>query len=373
MAMLVLPAVAPDAARDYGLDPALIGYQISLLTIGLMASLLCAGNVSRRLGACRANQIGQLVLAAAMLMLLVPSLAAAVAGSLAIGVGYGLLAPSASALLVRFTPPPQRNMVFSIQQTGVPFGGMMAALIAPALAVTYGWRSSLIATALMLVAAAAVMQRGRAALDDDRDAAAPLVPQRPFEPLALIWRERRLRYLALVGGCFSWGQFVVASFSVVAGVTTLGLSLIAAGTLLIAVQVGSASGRLLAGWLADKVGSSRRVLVWVAWLMVGSAGAALWLAATWPLSLAYTLFALLGVATGAWAGLVLADVGRRAPPAQVSAAIGGALVYVNIGKFIGPATFANVYLATHDYGYAFASLTLPGLAALYLLRRLARQ
>jgi hypothetical protein len=40
MAMLVLPAVAPEIAREYGIDASLIGYQISLVSTGHVLSLL---------------------------------------------------------------------------------------------------------------------------------------------------------------------------------------------------------------------------------------------------------------------------------------------------------------------------------------------
>lgn len=369
MAMFVMPAVAPVVARDYGVDPSLIGYQISLVTIGLMISLLFLGNLSRKVGACRTNQIGHLVIAASMLVMLAPTPAFAIAGSVGIGLGYGLLAPSASALMVEFTPSAKRNMVFSIQQTGVPFGGVLAAMIAPSIAVTVGWRWSLVVTAILLICVAVMMQRGRARLDHGRDPGASAFALNPIRTLAIVWHDRHLRWMAFVGSSFNWGQFVVASYTVVACVSALGMSLIVAGTMLTVVQIGNAGGRVVAGWAADRVGGVR-VLRWIAWLMMGGSIAAFWLSPAWPLPLVYALFMVLGVATGSWAGLGLAEIGRRAPPEQVSMAMGGALVYVNIGKFFGPIVFANIYLLTQSYATAFASLTLPGAAALYCLGRL---
>ncbi|MEK7834559.1 MAG: hypothetical protein AAB298_00220, partial [Pseudomonadota bacterium] len=58
MALLVLPAVAPALARDYGVDASLIGYQISLVSVGMLAALAMLGNLSRKLGGARPNQIG---------------------------------------------------------------------------------------------------------------------------------------------------------------------------------------------------------------------------------------------------------------------------------------------------------------------------
>jgi hypothetical protein len=39
MAVLVLAAVAPAVALDYGINSSLIGYQISLISFGMMLTL----------------------------------------------------------------------------------------------------------------------------------------------------------------------------------------------------------------------------------------------------------------------------------------------------------------------------------------------
>jgi MFS family permease len=82
----------------------------------------------------------------------------------------------------------------------------------------------------------------------------------------------------------------------------------------------------------------------------------------------FGLFTVLGVVSGAWAGILMADVGHHAPPGRVAAVVSGTLLYVNIGKFIGPAIFALLYAVTRDYGIAFASLTGPALLAIVCLR-----
>ena len=75
-----------------------------------------------------------------LVLMLMPSIYFLLPGSLVIGIGFGLLAPSASALLIRFAPPARRNVLFSIHQTSIPLGGMVAALGAPVVAINFGWR-----------------------------------------------------------------------------------------------------------------------------------------------------------------------------------------------------------------------------------------
>jgi predicted MFS family arabinose efflux permease len=372
MAMLVVPAVAPAVADDFGVDPSLIGYLISFVGAGFATSLLFLGNLSRRLGPARAYQCGHATIACGLLVMAVPSVPVLVAGSYAIGVGHGLLAPAASTLLMHWSPPERRNFVFSVQQTGVPLGGMIAALTAPVIAVTVGWRWSLLVTAVLLVVMVAIMQRGRAAWDTARDPSAPAISRHPLANFLMIWRHPRMRVLGIAGGCFAWGQFVVASYTVVASVSALGMSLIIAGTVLTVVQLGNVGGRILAGWLADRVKSSTRVLAWASWAMLVTALFSWPMDAGWPHPLVYALFALHGMSTGAWAGLVLAEVGRLAPQGHVGGAVSGAMVYVNIGKLIGPILFAGIYTVTSSYGAALASLAVPAAIALACLRNPAR-
>src|SRR5262245_24276995 len=160
MAMTVVPAIAPAIARDYGVDPSLVGYQIGFVSLGQAACLMFFSNLSRRVGACRAYQIGLGGLACGMLLVALPSKFLPVAGSIVIGVGHGFLTPASAALLMRFSPPAKRNLLFSFQQTGVPLGGMAAALIAPAVAVTAGWPWALALTALLLLSMTVLLQRG---------------------------------------------------------------------------------------------------------------------------------------------------------------------------------------------------------------------
>ena len=367
MTTLVLPAVAPVVAREYGFDPSLIGYQISMVSLGMMVTLTLLGNTTRRYGAARTNQLGHTLIANGMLVLLLPWSVFLIIGSLVIGLGYGMITPSASHLLMRYTPPARRSMVFSIHQVGIPAGGMLAALIAPAVTVYAGWRWAVVISVILIISVIALMQRGRSTWDDDRDRSAPAITANPLAGAVAIWRHPQLRLATIAGGCFSWVQFCTATFAVVACVAVLDMSLVLAGTVLTVVQIASAGGRVLIGWIVDRVQDTARVLAWNAAALMLAAIAALAFDPALPLPAVYALFAVLGAASGCWPGALLAEVGRLAPPGQVSLAISGSLVITNVGKFAGPIVFANIYVLTHSYSVAFAALVVPAAVALYCL------
>lgn len=372
MALLVLPALAPEVAREYRFDAALIGYFITLVGTGQLAALTWLGNFTRRYGGCRVNQMGHSAVAAGMVLCLLPSPLFIAAGALMVGVGYGLIGPSFSHLLMRFAPPRRRNFIFSLQQTGVPIGGMAAALIAPAMAVTVGWRWAVALSAVALVGVVLLMQRGRRQWDDDRDRSARAVSAHPLANVMMVWRLKPLRRVALAGGAFCWAQFCVAAYTVVACVKVFDMSLIAAGAMLTLVQVANTIGRVLVGYVADAMHDTARVLGWNAALMMATCIVSLWMAPGWPPYAIYALFALHGFASGAWAGATLAEAGRLAQNetgGAVSSAISGVLVFFNTGKMLGPIVFANVYLVSQSYAWAFTSLTIPALIALFCLRK----
>lgn len=126
MALLVLPAVAPAVARDYGVDASLIGYQISLVSVGMLASLSMLGNLSRRLGGARTNQIGHGMVGTGMLLMLVPSAMFLIAGSLVyINLGK-FIGPIAFANVYALS----RSYAFAFASVAVPALAALACLVA---------------------------------------------------------------------------------------------------------------------------------------------------------------------------------------------------------------------------------------------------
>jgi MFS family permease len=369
MALLVLPALAPEVAREYGIDASLIGYFITLVCVGQLVTLTYFSNVTRRYGGCRINQVGHGCVALGMTLTMLPAPLFIGLGAIVVGCGYGMIGPSFSHLLMRFAPPERRNFIFSLQQTGVPIGGIAAAIIAPAVALSYGWRWAVLLSVLLVTCTVVLMQRGRARWDDDRDTTARVLAAHPLDNVKLVWRVLPLRRVALAGGAFCWAQFCVGAYTVVVCVKVFEMSLLAAGVALTVVQVSSAVGRVLIGWLCDALGNTARVLAWNAAVMLATCIASLWIAPGWPPLAVYLLFAVFGFTTGAWAGTVLAEAGRLAPQGAVSTALSGMFVYLNTGKMIGPIVFANIYWFTQSYAWALASLSVPALITLIFLTK----
>lgn len=370
-ALTILPTLAPAVARSYGIPSVWIGYQFSLVAFFLTLSLLFLGNASRRWGPVRVVQSGVGAIGAGLVLVTVPDLYALLAASALMGVGYGLIMPANSHLMMRFTPRENLNMVFSIQQTGIPLGAILAGSGAPPIAVAWGWQWAVALLALLVFALAALLGPQPARWDDDRDANAILL-RNPFAGLGLVCRSARLRNLSISGFCFSGAQFCVATYTVVAVVEQLGYGLVQAGLILSISQAAGIASRLYCGWIADRSGDSIGVLRWLTIGMTVCGLAVLGLSTAWPLVAVCVLFAGLGAATVGWPGTYLAEVGRLCPPGEVSSGTSGSLLFTNVGKMLAPLAFVAVQAQTGSYSLAFGIVGALGLIAWVALSFAAR-
>lgn len=364
MGTTMIPAVAPKVAASLGIPSALIGYQISLLAVAMIVALAFGARFSRRWGSTRMQQIGVALIATGGLIATLPHVFFFFVASIALGLGYGSLTPSASGLMMRFTPAARRNLIFSLKQTGVPLGGIGAALITPAVAVAWGWQWAIIGNSLALYALVFILQRGRPYWDDDRDLKA-VISGNPFGGVMTIWRHPALRLLSISGGCFVVVQICLTTFTVILFNEQLGWGLIEAGIVLTASQVGGVTGRVFWGWLADLTRNCLGMLSLLGAVMAVSALCCYLLTPQWPMFAACALFFVLGSTASGWNGAFLAEVARLTPRESISVATGGALVFVNTGKAIGPIAFANAFLLTGSYQLVFVLLALPAAIGLW--------
>jgi predicted MFS family arabinose efflux permease len=373
-AMMVLPAIAPKLASALGLPPALIGYQVSLLYGGAIVTSLVGGAAVRRWGACRISQASLVFGGVGCALAALPSLPLLALASLLIGMGYGLTNPPASHLLSRVAQGRYRNMIFSIKQTGVPIGGVLAGLTAPPIALAFGWQWAPLAVTAACVLLILALQPARSGWDFDRDPtvkvnANPLVGLRP------IWTRPVLRWLSAMAFCYAFLQLCLMTFLVTLLVEELTFSLVAAGFLLSLAQVAGVLGRVLWGWTADRLGDGLKVLIGIGAASLVLAAVTASMTPAWPPLLIQATFAVFGFIAIGWNGVYLAEVARVSPPGQVSAATGGSLSVTYTGVMCGPAAFALAYGLIGSYTATFgllAGIALAGIVAVTLARLVAR-
>lgn len=366
MSNILLPTIAPKLAEALGVSPVLIGYQVSL-TFGVATlATMVGGNIVLRFGAARATQLAILCCGLGMVLFAVPDVAAIALGSAAVGVGMGMINPAAAHMLVTYTPPERRNIMFSIKQTGVPVGGVITALTAPGIAVHFGYRWSLVVIAALIVALLVFIQRYRAQWDGDQrgdgggDKAA-------FGGVPLVWRRASLRWISLVAMIFSGIQRCVLSFTVIYLVAEGGLGLVEAGVMLSVVQVGGSASRICWGWMADRLGSSLTVLMIICVVTFMSTLILVYFDPSWNRGLIYLLFFIIGTTAVGWNGVFHAEAARLSPHGMASVVAAGTTFFVFAGVLIGPAAFAAAYGNIGSYSQTFLLVPAVAVAALVLL------
>ena len=366
MGIAVFPVIAPRLAAEIGIAPAMIGYQISLIygaaTIG---SPLMSFAVTRW-GACRATQVGLAFGVLAMALALTASVWALVVASILLGLSMTLMTPASTHLLFRFSPPQNRNLIFSIKQTGVPGGWVVMALVAPPITLAFGWRwaaALVLAVCLVLIV---LLQFVRAQWDDDRkpDAA---VRVNPIASLVVLWHHRPLRWLSAGALTLSCVQLCLGTFLVTMLVQEADYSLVAAGVMLSVVQASGVGGRILWGWIADRTSNSLGVLQKLAVTTAACCVVMAFLSPAWPQALIALLLVVFGAAAVGWNGLFLAEVARSSPRGMVSQSTSAAMTWTFGGILLGPAVFAAVFGATGSYGVTYLLLTLVPAAGVGML------
>jgi MFS family permease len=370
MALLTLPVMAPVAAKALEVSPALVGVYVAITYAGAMFASLTSGTTVSRLGPIRVSQLGLMLCALGLCLCAVPWLPAIGLGALLIGLGYGPITPASSQILARTTPPAQMALVFSIKQTGVPVGAMMAGAIVPSLMLGIDWQWSLVVVAMACIVSAALSQPLREALDDLRKAGLTFQLSTLTTPLRMVLGHRALSTMAACSFMFSMVQMSLTTYLVTYLHDDLAYGMVSAGLLLSVTQMGGIGGRIAWGLVADRWLGAQKTLALLAILMAISALATALLLPTLPLWGIWTILLVFGASAIGWNGVYLAEVARQAPEGKASVATGGTLTFTFLGVVIGPPLFGALSSAFGTYRAGFLALVITSSLCAWVLYRL---
>lgn len=363
----VPPTIAPMLMANAGLSEAAIGHFSALNTLASIMFLLIGAPLVRRFGSVRSLQLGAAVSAFGTLLFLAPNPVAIGAAMFLIGFGYGPAPSAGSDILQRYAPINHRSLVFSIKQAGAPLGGVLAGLVMPVAASTFGIWGAVAACLVIGVLVIGAVEPLRAEVDADRKSATAIGPGALFarhniaEPFLAVTRTPALIRLALAGMCFSVCQGVWFAFLVTFLVVRLGYSLELAGIIFAITQVTGVFGRVVLGWASDRLGSGQPVQCAAG---IASCACSLVLAfatASWPVWSLCLLAAFAGVAVSSWNGVQMAEMVRIAP-GEIHTTVAGGTAVVFLGYMFGPPLFALLLDATGRYDVGFICVAAIGVA-----------
>jgi MFS transporter, AAHS family, benzoate transport protein len=256
-------------------------------------------------------------------------------GRLVVGLGTGVLLPTAAAFVAEFAPPGRRNLYQGVVFGGIGVGGALSALAAIALA-GGGFRVMFLVGVLPAVVLVPVLlrwlpeseeflvARGRAGGQRSTRAGSWLLLLSPgyAARTVLFWTATFLSLLVLFGA-YTWLPVLMIR----AGYD-LGSSL---GFLLV-LNVGVVAGSLMSSGLADRFGG-RRVIFGS---FVSASAAFALLAQSPPMLAGYALVAVVGAGAVNAQFLVNAYVAASYPTLHRGTAVGAALGVGRLGGVLGP-------------------------------------
>src|SRR5690606_23263116 len=269
------------------------------------------------------------------------------------------ITPASSHLLAISTPVHRAGLVFSIKQTGVPLGGMLAGSIAPPLTAMSGANSAILVVAIGCLRCVFLGQPLHHSHDGDRVTSAPLRIGQLFRTLFMVVSQKNLRRLVSTSFVFSGVQLCLAGYLVTYLHTELGYSLITAGIALSAAQLGGIFGRILWGYVADRFLGAKWTLIALSIAMTASAVATGLLNSQVPWLWVLVLVVAFGASATGWNGVYLAAVARRAPAGKAGMATGGALSVTYLGVVLVPAAFGLVSDMAGSFSAAYIWLGVP--------------
>jgi MFS family permease len=373
----LIPTLGPVIALRSGFPESHIGYFAALNTVGSIAFLAMGVPLMRRLGSLRALQVGIGLAAVGSLFLAVPSAIVVGIACFLIGLGYGPSAPAGTDILHRFAPPQHRALIFSIKQAGVPLGGVFAGMILPGLA-EIDLRLALVCAAGIALVLASLAEPARGITDTERDAKQPLslasflAIANLVMPVRYALATRSVAMIAFAGTGFAVAQGAVLAYHVTFLVSEVGYSLVAAGSLSALMHVLGIGGRVLCGWLSDRLGSGLTTLRFLSLVSALTLFAfASFGRGTAPVLLTVAS-GLAGLTVMSWNGILLSELSRHAPSGRISEVASGATLLTFLGYIVGPAGFALLFFASGSWVLCFAATGATVLAAQGLLAAAGR-
>jgi ACS family hexuronate transporter-like MFS transporter len=360
--------LAPFYQQDLDLSRAQIGLFFTAFYLGMAGLSLPAGWLADRLGVRSTALGGHLVLGlCTAAVAAAPSFAWAFAIFLFAGLGYSFLNPASTKGVMHWFTRAERATAMGIKQTGVPAGGVVAAVLAPSLVLLAGWRIAFVGLgAINLVSGFIFWFLWREPPGDVAQAeptAAPTAGTRPGS-----WMKQLL--------CVSFGTalLLVGQMSLLTYVPlylkeTAGLSPYWASQALALTQLGGMVGRVGWGVVSDRLfhGARKVVLVLIGFLSVALTFALGALPGAPSLIIVLPLIFFAGVCMVGFQGVSYALIGEIAGKAQTGAALGMVITINSIGTIIGTPLFGYIVDVTGSYSRAWQALAVAILVGIVAL------
>jgi sugar phosphate permease len=349
--------LAPFYQDELGLSRAQVGLFFSAFYLAMTGASFGAGWLADRLGVRSATLQGHLFVGICTVAAsLAPSFTWAFASFFFAGLGYSFLNPASTIGVMAWFPRAERATAMGAKQTGVPTGGVVAAILAPSLVLLSGWRGALAGLGVINFVFGFVFARLWRDPEDKQVAAMSEEVPLPAVPAPLkIWS-----FLPVSCGTaiFLVGQMTLITYVPLYLKETMGFSPYWASQALALTQGGAMIGRVGWGVASDRLFGGRRKIVLI---LIGVLSAILVMALSFmsPQSPYYLLLPILflaGVSLVGYQGVSYALIGEMAGRARTGAALGMMITINSACATLGTPVFGYIVDRTGSYAFAWQML-----------------
>jgi MFS family permease len=365
--------LAPFYQDELGLSRAQVGLFFSAFYFAMTGASFGAGWLADRWGVRRTISQGHLFLGVCTVAAaLSPSFVWVCASFFLAGLGYSFLNPASSVGVMNWFHRDERATAMGAKQTGVPGGGVLAAVLAPSLVLVVGWRGALAALGVINVIFAFVFSSSwREARQELTDSFEP-ESAASAEPGARMYRA--LLPVSVATAIYLVGQMVLITYLPLYLKDAMGFSAYWSSLALALTQGGAMIGRVGWGVVSDRLFGGRRKVVL---LLIGSLSALLVTALSFlsrdsSYYLLLPILFLAGVCLVGYQGVSYALIGEIAGKARTGAGLGMMITINAACATLGTPFFGYIVDRTGSYAFAWqilaASITVGILAMAVLLK-----
>jgi MFS family permease len=362
--------LAPFYKDEMGLSRAQVGLFFSAFYLAMTGASFGTGWLADRLGVRKTTLLGHLGLgvcttAAAFS----PSFESAWVSFFLAGFGYSFLNPASSIGVMTWFDRDERATAMGIKQTGVPSGGVLAAILAPSLVLLIGWRGSLAALGIINFAFGflfSFLWREPVSVSIDADPAKSTDVRLP--PLN-VWA---LLPISCATAIYLIGQMALITYVPLYLKDVMGYSPYWASQALALTQAGAMVGRVGWGVASDRLFGGRRkvVLIVIGLLSVLLLGALGFMDRESSYFLLMPVLFLAGVSLVGYQGVSYALIGEISGKARTGAGLGMMITINAAAATIGTPVFGYIVDQTGSYAFAWQVLAVAvaaGIVAVTLL------
>ena len=349
--------LAPFYKDELGLSRAQVGLFFSAFYLAMTGASFGAGWLADRLGVRKTSLQGHLILGLCTVgAAFAPSFTWAFASFFLAGLGYSFLNPASTKGVMGWFHRDERATAMGIKQTGVPAGGVVTAMLAPALVLLMGWRGALAALGVInfLFGFLFLVFWRDPSGDNVKVDSTDFASQDTAAPLK-IWS---LLPVSCGTAIYLVGQMALITYTPLYLKDAMGFSPYWASQALALTQGGAMLGRIGWGVASDRLFGGRRKIVLI---VIGVLSAMLIFAlslmtreSSYSLLLPVLFFS--GVCLVGYQGVSYALIGEIAGKARTGAAL-GIMITINAGcATLGTPIFGYIVDRTGSYAIAWQVL-----------------